>query len=515
LFMQNNSYITFDDVTEALYISTYDLGDLGKDWYLGFGALDIDALILGSRGEITYDMLTDELDNIEGKFIRGHALQELPEPERLYAVFDGWYYDDTFTQEYSYYEDIFYGDITLYAKWVNEDDGVPYTYVELEDGTIEIRSYTGKRKYITVPETINGKAVSSIGDFAFQNNNKLREVVLPDSVNHIGISAFAGCTNLVTMYIPANVTEIEVGAFQGDVRLSTVAFKGSSKLTTIGDLAFAYCSSLRTFEVPSGVKYLNGSAFFGTASLKSIKVQKGNIDFTSIDGVLFNYSKNTLVAFPAAKGNTYALPNGTTVIGDYAFGYCKLEEIDLNKVERVGAYSFAFSALRILNIPDTVNHAGKAAFYSCPYLSDVTIGRGLAILSQEMFMYSTRLENIVIPNTVFAIDMKAFAKSALTEVTFEENSVLTEIGGCVFLECQIEEIDIPDSVAAIGNTAFAYNPLTEVNFGENSQLWGIGNEAFSYCPFLESIILPDRLEYIGDRAFLLSGLKSITVPASV
>lgn len=515
LYMQNNSYMTFDDVTEALYISTYDLGDLGKDWYFGFGALDIYSLIYGNRGTITYDMLTDELDNLEGTFIRGHALQELPEPERLYAVFDGWYYDDTFTQEYSYYNDKFYGDITLYAKWVNEDDGVPYTYVELDDGTIEIRSYTGKRKYITVPDTIDGKPVSSIGDFAFKNKNKLREVVLPDTVNHIGIGAFTGCTNLVTIYIPANVTEIETEAFRGNVRLSTVAFKGSSKLTAIGDLAFAYCSSLREFEVPSEVNYLNGSAFYGASSLRSIKVQKGNVDFASVDGVLFNYSKNTLVAFPAAKSNTYALPDGVTVIGDYAFAYCKLEEVDLNKVESLGVYSFAISALRKLDIPDTVCYAGKAAFYACSYLSDVTIGKGLTVLSQEMFMYNTRLEEIVIPNTVFGIDMKAFSKSALKKVIFEENSVLTEIGGCVFSECQIEKIDIPASVVAIGNAAFEYNPLTSVTFGENSQLWGIGYKAFSKCVLLESITLPDRLGYIGDLAFELSGLKSITVPAGV
>ena len=41
LFMQNNPYITFDDVTEVLYASCYDLGSLGNDWDYGFGALDI------------------------------------------------------------------------------------------------------------------------------------------------------------------------------------------------------------------------------------------------------------------------------------------------------------------------------------------------------------------------------------------------------------------------------------------------------------------------------------------
>ena len=80
LHMQNNRYTTFNQVTEILYASCYDLGDLGRDWDYGFGALDISALILEPRGTIHYDMLTDELENEEGLYIQGHTLQELPEP---------------------------------------------------------------------------------------------------------------------------------------------------------------------------------------------------------------------------------------------------------------------------------------------------------------------------------------------------------------------------------------------------------------------------------------------------
>ena len=133
-----------------------------------------------------------------------------------------------------YYTDAFYGDLTLYASWVNEDDGIPFTYVILEDGTVEIRSYTGHRRFITVPEKIEGRVVSSIGDGAFAGETKLREVGLPSGLTHIGLSAFAGCSNLVSMYIPENVTEIEASAFAECVRLSTIAFVGRSQLLSIG-----------------------------------------------------------------------------------------------------------------------------------------------------------------------------------------------------------------------------------------------------------------------------------------
>ena len=76
LLKQQNRYIEFEQVKELLYASSYDLGSLGEDYYFGFGALDMSALLLEERGTITFDMLTDELDDIEKIFIRNHTLQD-------------------------------------------------------------------------------------------------------------------------------------------------------------------------------------------------------------------------------------------------------------------------------------------------------------------------------------------------------------------------------------------------------------------------------------------------------
>ena len=91
LLKSQNKSIEFVDVQELLYASCYDLGSKGDDWYYGYGALDISALIMEERGTVTFDMLTDELDDIEQVFIRNHTLQDIPEPTRTYAIFDGWY----------------------------------------------------------------------------------------------------------------------------------------------------------------------------------------------------------------------------------------------------------------------------------------------------------------------------------------------------------------------------------------------------------------------------------------
>ena len=83
LHMSQNRYTEFIEVEEALYASCADLGSLGEDFIYGYGALDISAFVTGARGTVTFNMLTDELENTEQIFVRGVSLQDIPEPERL------------------------------------------------------------------------------------------------------------------------------------------------------------------------------------------------------------------------------------------------------------------------------------------------------------------------------------------------------------------------------------------------------------------------------------------------
>lgn len=531
LYMQNNPYIMFDQVTEELYASCYELGDLGRDWYYGFGAVDANAFLMEERGTVTYDMLTDEVEDMEGTFIQGHALQELPEPDRLYAIFDGWYYDQYCTQRVEYYTDAFYGDITLYANWVNEDDGIPFTYVILEDGTVEIRSYTGHRRFITVPEKIEGRVVSSIGDFAFAGETNLREVGLPSGLRHIGLNAFAGCYNLVSMYIPENVTEIEVGAFANCVRLSTVAFTGQSKLLTIGNFAFEGCGKLRTIELPATLQSVNGTAFKGTSALISIRVQSGNQYFKSEDGVLFDISGETLVAYPAAHGTTYEIPESVKTVGIYAFYGSKVLFMDLGStVERIETSAFESSSVLAAHIPDSVTFLGQKAFAKSA-IKELTLGNGLTVIPMEAFAECSSLRSVHIPEGILEIKTAAFSNSHLETLTFAENSRLWLIYDLAFACCGITEVEIPASVVYIGFAGgethdpfyysdsnavgvFDFNPLTDVTFAEGSQLKVIGDRAFAFTR-LESIDLPEGLEQIGAGAFWTTPLETVMLPASL
>ena len=521
LYLSQNRYQEFRNVTEVLYASCYDLGDLGCDWYYGYGAVDVSALMLEEKGTVTFNYLTDEIEETKQVFVRNHTLQDIPEPDRLYAVFDGWYYDEQCTEELSLYADKFTTDLTLYASWVNEDDGVPYTYVELDDGTIEIRSYTGHRRFITIPDYINGKVVSSIGEEAFKGETRLRQVNLPKYLVRIRRSAFEGCANIIGMKIPDTVKEIGLNAFYGDTRLSYVEFGSNSTLETIGDAAFAFCGKIQRFEVPKNVKYLNGTAFFGDTGMTSISVRQGNNYFTSSGGVLFNKTASTLIAYPAGKSGTYTIPNIVREIGDCAFGYAKITEIDLDNVTTIGGSAFANSSLESVIIPDTVTSMGKEAFASNFYLKSVTLGRGLTVIPKKAFIYDFALTTITIPREIVIIDgggmAGAFESSGLTSVTFEKNSSLAVIGDYAFSGTPLKSISIPASVMRIGGNAFGFDTsLSSVTFEQGSMLQSIGGAAFAYTYSLTTIAFPSNLREIGDYAFQGSGLDGdVTIPASL
>ncbi|MFI3229772.1 MAG: leucine-rich repeat protein, partial [Bacillota bacterium] len=515
LYLAENKYSTFDDVTEMLYASCTDLGDLGYDYDYGYGIIDIDALICGEVGTVTFSMLTDEVEDIEMLFIKGKTMQLLPEPERLYAIFDGWFYDIHCAEELAWYEDVFTSDLTLYAEWANEDDGVPYTYVTLDDGTVEIRSYTGHRSYITVPDTIDGKTVTSIGDFAFSGESGFKEVNLPDTLTNIGRYAFEACYNITSMIMPDSVQTIDDYAFFDCTRLANVYFGSSSKLATIDNFAFRNCVALTSFEVPKSATLVSSSAFFGATNLRSITVVTGSNSYISQDGVLLNITKSTLVCYPAGLSTSYTLPSTVNTIQSYAFGYAKFTEIELSNVNIIEEYAFVYASLESLIIPDSVVSIGESAFQSNGNLSELNIGSSLTTIDEYVFK-SCSIKELFIPNTVMEIYEGAFYGNGITSLEFESGMVLTEISAYAFYGIAASTITIPASVTKIGIYAFySCSNLEELLFESGSQLKEIGGSAFSGAKSLAEINLPDGVEKIEPYAFAYSIVEEIYLPSSV
>ena len=89
-----------------------------------------------------------------------------------------------------------------------------YRYTLQPDGTAAIVKYTGSASELSIPDTLDGYAVTAIGNEAFRLCQNLLSVSIPDGITSIGDRAFYGCWFLSHITIPDSVTSIGDGAFE-------------------------------------------------------------------------------------------------------------------------------------------------------------------------------------------------------------------------------------------------------------------------------------------------------------
>ena len=82
-----------------------------------------------------------------------------------------------------------------------------------KDGEITIVAYIGNERVISIPDEISGCPVTYIADAAFENQQAIEKVLLPQTLKGIGWFAFRGCIALCEIEMPAGVEKIEYGAF--------------------------------------------------------------------------------------------------------------------------------------------------------------------------------------------------------------------------------------------------------------------------------------------------------------
>ena len=100
---------------------------------------------------------------------------------------------------------------------------------EIKGGTVTITGCDIKASgALTIPATIEGNPVTSIGNEAFLLCTSLTSITIPDSVTSIGIGAFSNCGNLTNITIGDSVTSIGEQAFYNCESLTAVTFLGDA-----------------------------------------------------------------------------------------------------------------------------------------------------------------------------------------------------------------------------------------------------------------------------------------------
>jgi uncharacterized repeat protein (TIGR02543 family) len=250
--------------------------------------------------------------------------------------------------------------------------------------------------------------------------------------------------------------------------------------------------------------------FSNATTLTSITVANGNENYSSLDGVLFNLGRTSLIQYPIGKSQTsYSIPAGVTSIGDGAFyGETSLTSITIPaSVTSIGGYAFyGATSLTSITIPASVTSIGGYAFFSATALTSITFD-GISTLTSirpYTFYAATALTSITIPASVTSIGVSAFeSPTSLTSITFDGISTLTSIGADAFYNVPaLTSLTIPASVTSIGGNAFYNaNSLTSITFDGISTLTSIGALAFSSATALTTITIPASVTSIGASAF--------------
>ena len=205
------------------------------------------------------------------------------------------------------------------------------------------------------------EGVTSIEDYAFARNDRLKEITLPQSLTSIGHYAFSWCTALGKITIPDGVTELPYGLF-------------------------SWCTELKDVALGAKTEKIDTSVFMLCGKLERITISESNTHFKSTaDGrFLLNKTGDTLV-FGCQDG---AIPDGVKKIGEKAFeGRTGLKEIDFNEVEEIGEHAFVMCAgLDRLKLTSAVRTIGDGAFQSCIGLSTVRIPDGVQSIGSAAFL---------------------------------------------------------------------------------------------------------------------------------
>ena len=203
------------------------------------------------------------------------------------------------------------------------------------------------------------EGVTSIEDYAFAHNDRLKEITLPQSLTSIGKYAFLWCAALESIALPDGVT-------------------------SVGNNAFSTCISLK--ELALGAELLNagcGLTEFCVA-LEKITVSENNESFSDEGNCLTRKADNTVIAGCASS----KIPAGTEQIGEYAFcGQTQLGAIDFpDGLKNIGHYAFSCTGLKELKLPRGLQRIGAYAFANCIELEYVQIPDSVTDVGSKAFV---------------------------------------------------------------------------------------------------------------------------------
>lgn len=378
--------------------------------------------------------------------------------------------------------------VTEEAVTVNKDG---FVYCPTLD-KITILSYTGNAKNVIVPSEIEGVPVEKLVQYTFLFNDDIESIEISEGIKFVSSLFVGSCSSLKEIRISSTVNILS--------NTSDTFITGNGGLT---DHCYA---------------------------LENIYVEENNPYLCSIDGILYNKEKTSIIAIPPQlKVESLFIPEGVTRITDDAFaGNQYIEEVVLpESVLYIGYWAFSdCQSLRKVNIPKKCQLIGQYAFQNTD-IKEIFVPKEFVgvIVDGTVFPNATTIVRVEEGNTRYKIEDNCLIFDDVRLIHYNDDQSneiciipesITSISMRAFMSAEsLVEVVIPDGVIGIEpDTFLECASLLKVGIPESVLM--IGKAAFMNCNHLEMVEVPNNVDWIDEFAFAgCEQIREIIVPTSV
>ena len=287
--------------------------------------------------------------------------------------------------------------------------------------------------------------------------------------------------------------------------IKNIKFEGD--ITYIGNGFFMEFTGIEEVNLPEGLIRLGTNVFSNCFSLKKISFPSTLSEIPSIAYNTEYGGSNNLNDL-----TTVIIADGIEKIGNDAFREAPLlTNIELpDTLKEIENNAFdGCSSLKEITLPEGLEKIGDNVFNNCTSLTEIVLPEGLTQLGNVVFVGCTSLEKISIPSTLETIPQLTYCNSydGFKEVIIADG--VKNIGDYAFMDHRnLKSITLPESIVSVGSLAFFNSALESIELPNNIDY--IGDEAFENCVNLSSIIIPEKSINFGSYVFSNTAVESIT-----
>lgn len=330
---------------------------------------------------------------------------------------------------------------------------IPKTSVYLEDRSLDASGWFTRQ-----PD-----GVVYFGGTSYAVKGGITNAVIKTGTVHIDNRTFKASSGVKSVYIPSTVKDIdfrdvfdacgntlEAITFDADHEqyqsIDGVVYSKDGKtliycprakkgvinipdtVTKINSRSIINCNGITTVSLGVSVSNLDQYDFCYMSSLEAVNVPAANVNFTSVDGVLYNKTKTYLYDYPNAKKGAYTMPDTLQSVYSYAFSEVTgLTELNLSVTMKEfypSYYGKKSPSLTAINVDE--NNQWYTSVDGILYNKDKTT---LFIVPEN------KKGAYTIPDTVTRIDGEYTFRNCTGITTLTIPASVTNIGNSYFDDC--------------------------------------------------------------------------------